>query len=436
MPRLSNVFRASLESQQDSAPTTPVVSDPVIDHAVDLAEQQAKFEKASDQFETLSDVAEALESIAVTMEGMRDTGLTPQAAHFMNLAVDNLSQRAGYSQPATLGLEAFVGQRARVSTTISLEGVTERIKEVWEKIVAALKAAFAQAARYFQSLARGADSLAKKTEKLEDELHTQHGKATQAPTHFAQAPRAAYALSVHGKILSPDQGVTLLHDFLVEMVEHNEVAKRNRHLLEHIVHNAALAHNDEAFTLAIKGLSEIRVQPPKGFDSTSAAGDGDKWVRIWNSKQLPGEVQFEAHLLDSHMADPKDPLDYLIRTIEVFKITKHQTKWDGANFEIRVLSEDEIADLNKKVQKIAGIVKQLETEEMFAKEDLKLGRPMTHEFSQDNKRRFEKLLHAWARYNHVCLQTPLQVGNYVLRTAMAFQSIAEESFVLHYPKAA
>lgn len=137
MSRLSTVFRASLEDQEISTPTTPVVSDPVIDQAVELAEQQAKFDKANDDFETLSNVAQTLESVATVMDECRDTGLTPQAAYYANLVVDGQSKRVGLQQPATPAQEAYVGFRARMSTTVALEGIRERLNEVREKLTRA-----------------------------------------------------------------------------------------------------------------------------------------------------------------------------------------------------------------------------------------------------------------------------------------------------------
>lgn len=283
MPRLSKVFRASFESQQQELPATPVVSDPVIDHAVDLAEQQSKFEKASDDFETLSDIAEALESIAVAMEGMRDTGLSPQAAFYMNLAVDGLSKRAGYEQPATLGLESFVGPLARVSTTISLEGVQERVKQVMEQLLKLwdqIKKAF-QA--FMKSILDGVHMLRGKVDNLIEQARKFGTNSELIDLH------SSAKLSINGKV---PEGLAGLHitlavaeDVLSYGIAHNTEVD----LLQKTIAKGAAAKSDGEFEAAMQDLLRFTNPIPRCFKHSVA---GEHGTKAYSTDMFCGEARY------------------------------------------------------------------------------------------------------------------------------------------------
>lgn len=131
MSRLTKLFRAvSLETQQQDLAAARPLQDEQIERALAEAEQSGQFQRACDKYEALTDIAESLEGVVAAIEEYRDTGLTPDAAYYLNHVVDMQSRRAGLTQPATPSLEQYVGYRARTSTSIALEGVQLRLSEV------------------------------------------------------------------------------------------------------------------------------------------------------------------------------------------------------------------------------------------------------------------------------------------------------------------
>lgn len=139
----------------------------------DQAEAEGEVKEVEETHDQLKRAADSLESIALSMESaLNDGGLHPQAAKFMQIAVESQLNAIGVEQPVIPSLESFGGMSARMrATQVSLEGIKETIAKVWEQIVAILKklrdAAIAFFKRVFTSVGRLRDYLEALEKKLD-----------------------------------------------------------------------------------------------------------------------------------------------------------------------------------------------------------------------------------------------------------------------------
>jgi hypothetical protein len=183
---MSTSLKALFVSMEDDAlfDTELVVSpdDTVEQEIAETAEAFAESEQGSDDVAELGDISEGLESICASMEScMEDGGLNPQAALFMQHAVNGYTRRLGLSVSSiTPSLESFGGASGQAAaTTISMEGIKETVKKIWQAIKNAVMKAIAAVKNFFAKLIGGAKKLKGRIEGLKSRLkngHTGEGK--------------------------------------------------------------------------------------------------------------------------------------------------------------------------------------------------------------------------------------------------------------------
>jgi hypothetical protein len=183
---MSTSLKALFVSMEDDAlfDTELVVSpdDTVEQEIAETAESYAEAEQGSDDVAELGDISEGLESICASMEAcMEDGGLNPQAALFMQHAVNGYTRRLGLSVSSiTPSLESFGGASGQAAaTTISMEGIKETVKKIWQAIKNAVMKAIAAVKNFFAKLIGGAKKLKGRVEGLKSRLkdgHTGEGK--------------------------------------------------------------------------------------------------------------------------------------------------------------------------------------------------------------------------------------------------------------------
>lgn len=160
-----------------------VAADDTVEQEIaETAEAFAESEQGSDDVVELGEISEGLESIIVSMEAaMQDGGLNPQAALFMQHAVHGYTRRLGLNaSQITPSLESFGGASGQAAaTTISMEGIKETVKKIWQAIKNAVMKAIAAVKNFFAKLVGGAKKLKGRVEALKSQLksgHTGEGK--------------------------------------------------------------------------------------------------------------------------------------------------------------------------------------------------------------------------------------------------------------------
>lgn len=144
--------------------------DTVEQEIAETAEAFGEAEQGGDDVIELGEISEGLESIVASMEAcMEDGGLTPQAALFMQHAVNGYTQRLGLSASAiTPSMESFGGASGQAAaTTISMEGIGETLKKIWMAIKNAVSKAIAAVRNFFAKIFGGVAKLKQRADALE-----------------------------------------------------------------------------------------------------------------------------------------------------------------------------------------------------------------------------------------------------------------------------
>lgn len=259
---------------------------------IEIAEagaSEVEAEEQSDNVEELGDISEGLEGILISMESaMQDGGLNPQAALFMQHAVQGHVGRLGLqASDVTPSMESFGGASGQAAaTTISMEGIGETLKKIWMAIKNAVSKAIAAIKNFFAKIFGGVAKLKTRHEALKKavkEIKEENGEKIKVPS--------ANTLRFKGKVdtASVISGLTQTHsqaDTVLKGI--GEAAEayysvRVPRLLE------AAETNDFAREALQKALSEAEDGVEgvvKKIASVSAPMSGDAVVRLESTQSM------------------------------------------------------------------------------------------------------------------------------------------------------
>lgn len=290
---MSTSLKALFVSMEDDAlfDTELVVSpdDTVEQEIAETAEAFAESEQGSDDVQELGDISEGLESICASMEAcMEDGGLNPQAALFMHHAVNGYTRRLGLDVSAiTPSLESFGGASGQAAaTTISMEGIKETVKKIWQAIKNAVMKAIAAVKNFFAKLIGGAKKLKSRVDalqaKLKSEGHDIKGGKVKVPSPDI--------LNYQGKsdLASINKGFSLLlpmiEDGWSDMVNASEkyyqhwgallADPKTQGALEESAINAAVEKADGEFAVVAAKITSRSKEALGGYYFTSSAEQG------------------------------------------------------------------------------------------------------------------------------------------------------------------
>ncbi|MNU54533.1 phiKZ-like phage internal head protein [compost metagenome] len=176
--------------EDDTLNETDLVVSPdetVEQEIADTAESFAEAEQGSDDVQELGEISEGLESIVLSMESaMQDGGLNPQAALFMQHAVQGYTRRLGlHASQITPSLESFGGASGQAAaTTISMEGIGETLKKIWVAIKNAVSKAIQAVKNFFAKIFGGVAKLKTRSDALKKavaELEKEEGDKMNVP---------------------------------------------------------------------------------------------------------------------------------------------------------------------------------------------------------------------------------------------------------------
>ena len=134
---------------------------------VELNEAADEVEGDSEAIDELQDASEALESIYLSMESaQRDGGLTRDAAIFAGHVVQAAMRKFNVSsEEVGISLESFSDNKAR-ATTVSMEGIREALKAIWDKIVSVFQAMMKKIADFWNKYVAAAPRIKRRAEGL------------------------------------------------------------------------------------------------------------------------------------------------------------------------------------------------------------------------------------------------------------------------------
>ena len=170
-----------------SSKTTPPVVDEVAaaaDSAVDDASEAGEsVVEDSEVIEELDDAKAALEEICEDMRiSLQNGGMNPDMARMAKRYADRTLARVGMSNPIP-SCEAFGGFGDRfVATSVSMEGVGDAIKNIWEKIKTWFNNMWKNIRTYWQKVWDASPKLKARAEALRKKADDLGGKTATEKT--------------------------------------------------------------------------------------------------------------------------------------------------------------------------------------------------------------------------------------------------------------
>jgi len=332
----------SMEDEATNETELVVSADDTLEIEIaEAGEAEGEFEEQGDNVEELGEISEGLESILISMESaMQDGGLNPQAALFMQHAVQAHVGRLGLeASDVTPSMESFGGASGQAAaTTISMEGIGETLKKIWLAIKNAVSKAIQAIKNFFSKIFGGVGKLKSRHEALKKavkEIKEEKGDSIKVPNANTlrykgkadmgsilaglQATLSVGGESIKGMVDSADDFYSVRVPRLLEAAETNDFARE------------AL---QKALTDATDGVEKV-VQK---FASVTAVMSGDAVIRVEGGKSMEKGT-------DTNMFAPKLVKGYGFKAI------------DDAGTEIDAPSK---ADLVKVLDLSGKLIAQLE----------------------------------------------------------------------------
>ena len=211
----NSIFAAlGLEDHVDE----PIVEEPVIEpveneeivedlpSSEELDKPQIEISEATSDLNDLGDMQVAMED-AINRRG----GLSPEAGKLASNIIASIDSRYRFKVAPAPSMEDYEGGRHRLMTQISMEGVKERIQQLWEWLKKKMKALkdwivglYRKAKAFFDKAKENAEQAKEKAKK---------GQKTKGPISLPAAP-----FLIDGRVIKPNEMVKAIED-LQKMID-------------------------------------------------------------------------------------------------------------------------------------------------------------------------------------------------------------------------
>lgn len=268
---------------------------------VEIVEEAQEIEADGEVMDEMAEAADSLESIYLAMESAQENGgLTPEAAQFASIAVDNIVSKYNISsEDLGISLESFGDNRAQ-ATTVSMEGVGQALKDLWETIVEKFQAMVKKIVDFYNKTIAAAPRIKRRAESIRKKARATNGTAKESKIKtglFGQ-------LNVAGAVPTAQQVIKGLQAVTVDITENakkTEISEAAAKVVGSITDekNDGIAASDMAgkinsgFTGVAKPSDHWVM---RGNNNTSAVkiGGNDPYVVVTYEADLPGnKVLFE-----------------------------------------------------------------------------------------------------------------------------------------------
>lgn len=338
---------------EDPAVTTVVTATDAVE--ADIAEssgEEADADSMTDATEEAVEVATALESIRdILAASLPNGGISKTDAGALKVAVESLNGRVGLgalAQPFPPA-EQFdtVSGRMR-ATKLACESLSENAKKIWEKIIAAIKAAIAWLVERFQLFWNNAEKLSKRADEVIKMAASAKGEPKKK--EFASAT-LVQALHIAGKV-DAMQAIALLKSGVSEILTPKTETFA---VVEKMVSDLQASVNLNALVEDVlpRGVGIKEVSDPKSDGLSVPEG-----ATVHRGPELPGGKALVGYIYKLSAEDEKDQL----RATDV--VTKAMVQvadgWPNikANSEqlIAVLSPSDVEKLAKEVKAVCKTI--------------------------------------------------------------------------------
>lgn len=159
-----------IDNMSDEGEMTPEADE------VEINEDASEIEADNEVIDEMAEATEALESMYLAMESSQaDGGLTPEAARFAALGIEAIVGKYGATaKDVGVSLEAFNDNRS-VATTVSMEGIVETLKSLWETIVKKFHEMIKKIVDFFQKTIAAAPRIKRRAEAIRKKARSTNG---------------------------------------------------------------------------------------------------------------------------------------------------------------------------------------------------------------------------------------------------------------------
>ena len=150
----------------------------------DAAEITERAEEIAEDNDDIEDMEVATESLIATYEAMaraqRNGGLTREAATFAAISVESVMGKynVGY-EDVGISLESFDDNKAR-ATTVSMEGIGQALKDLWEAIVKKFKEMVKKIVDFYQKTIAAAPRIKRRAQGIRKKAENTTGSAEES----------------------------------------------------------------------------------------------------------------------------------------------------------------------------------------------------------------------------------------------------------------
>lgn len=189
---------------QDPAASAEPAADSVETELLAVADASDQVEENQAQTEEAAEVAEGLEAFAEEMKAAMENGgiSRAHAATISRLATEslvNIGENIGTASRVMPALESFGStSRAMESTSIGMESLTEKAKEIWKKILAQLEKAWNYIRGHFLKLFGAFEKLKKRAAALAAKVEA--NTESKKKENSLEREDIAKVLAVDGKV--------------------------------------------------------------------------------------------------------------------------------------------------------------------------------------------------------------------------------------------
>lgn len=292
MARSRGLVWAMEELEEQAAAATAVPEEPlavdsletdileVNEDAGEIDDLNASIEEAVEDVDTLEDIASVMD------ESTENGGMDQTTARVAEIAVESIYKRLGVQKKTMPAMESFGGKGTRVGATkIAVEGVTDVIKAVWEKIAAAGKKVWGWITSFLDTIINTAGKLKDRAVALAEKVKGLVGKKSEQAKVDLGSTGASVAVDGKADAESIKKGAEAL-------VEFSKTIDADAAAITEEVTDSKLASASESEE-ALNNLSQNEVKL-SGF-TTDGKEDEDGCV-TYQSAEFPGGSTIEARL--------------------------------------------------------------------------------------------------------------------------------------------
>lgn len=253
----------------------------------DLCEINDELVEVQDDEDSTTAATDVVDELEVAVEALRiiasNGGLDRNGAQILNLHIDSLQQRAGYpANHKTLSVEAFGATNSRIGqTTLAIESIADKAKELWKQIVEMFKRALASLGALWNKVFDGATRLKARAENTLKAAEAAKGE--KAAETFEQ-PKLAEALHINGAV-DVKAAATVVEGLGDMMIVVAEVGMKAAQAMTASLENGDLAKLKTSLVDLRKNANGDLVSDPATV-GMSAPGEGLELLR--GEEALPG----------------------------------------------------------------------------------------------------------------------------------------------------